>query len=255
MKKRTLSKLEAIKLTKKLAESVKLHKVKKLLKKEEVEAGEVYAVVTPTSGEASVTFKNGELMVGPFASEEEAKAAVGDDVQLVTGDADTGEVAPMSDEMLVNDEMSGEPMMEKKIRSNMLRMRKQVVESIRSKVKADILSESEALDIDTDAVTGEESKESGEAGALDDGGQIASFVSANDTGSTENDIDTDQSADADSSDDNLLEAKVGQLVNVFDRKTMAKVDTGIVESIKAGKVQISESDTYDIKQFKFQKLA
>jgi hypothetical protein len=268
---RKLTKMEAFKLVRKLKES---KQAIKFYKKEDAEEGEVYAVVTPDGGELSVTFQDGDLLVGPFSSDDAAKAAVGDDVVTVAGADGGGDVEPiesddlgldggMTDDILAspenNSDMDDTKMTEaqKKIRSNMLRLRRNVVEAIQKRVKSDILRESEALDIETDVKTGDAVTDDA-AGALDhQGGQIASFVNAADTGSTDLKVDASQDADAPNSDANLLEQSIGKgnLVNVFDRKTNAKVDTGMVESITAGKVKISESDEYDVRSYRFQVLA
>jgi hypothetical protein len=260
MKKRNLSRMEAFKLVRKLKES---KKAVKFLKVEDAQADETYAVVSPEGGDATVTFKNGEMLVGPFSSPEAAQAELGADVQLVTGDADDGAVSPVPDDLAGNpagddevllDDEGGDAMTEKQIKSNLLRMRKQVVESISKRVKADILRESEALDIETDAKAGDAAKEDG-AGTLDNKGQIASFVNAADTGSTDTSIDADQSASAKNIDQNVMEARAGQLVNVFERGTMKKVDTGMVESSGKGQVKMSGGDSYDINTYTFQVLA
>lgn len=252
--KKSISRVAAFKLVRKVNESAET-KIK-LYKKEEAEEGEVYAVVTPDGGDATVTFQNGEMLVGPFTSPEAAQELVGDDVQVVT--CCDGEIVPEEqtpeDEVLVDDEMKTETKGKKTV-SNLMRMRKQVAESIRKQVKADILRESEALDVDTDVKDDDASTEDA-AGALDDqGGAIASFINDQDLGPNEQDTGADQDPAADDSDENILEARAGQLVNVFERKTGQKVDTGLVESVNNGVVMISESDSYSAKEYKFQVLA
>lgn len=374
--KRKLTKLEAFKLRKNIAESTK--KQVRVVRKEDFEEGEVYAAIDMGDG-ATVTFDDGSLFVGPFASEEEAKAAVGDDVMLVSGDVDSEagmeqpvegddeleglvkesvatvdsavfqNIMGMSPEEAVEEyqvntdrfaELSsaldsgkwvygGSPEVyykgmsqvfdgalttfasagerdaylltsvaengdleitdslnsitsaqdydmqhlskitesktqnsQKKgstMKSNMLRINKRVVESIRQRVKADIMRESEALDsLDTDADKTDQSTEDG-AGAHDFKG-VASFVNAEDTGPNELDsLESDQDPAADSSEDNMLETasyvRLESLVNVLDTKTGKKVDTGIVESVsKKGEVKVN-GEVYTTAGFKFVQLA
>lgn len=244
--KKSLSKAAAFRAVRKLNESKKGSV--KFLKVEDAEEGETYAVVSPDGGEATVTFDNGQLLVGPFSSPEAAQAELGPDVQLVTGDADGGAVSPAkeTDPLLATEGKNMKP--------NLMRMRRQVAESIRKQVKADILRESEALDVDSDVKNGDASTE-GAAGALDaNGGQIASFINDRDTGSTNLDVPTDSDPAADNSDDNLIEARTGQLVNVVDVRTGKKVDTGMVESISGKSVKIGE-ELYESKNYKFHVLA
>lgn len=255
--KRKLTKLEAFKLRKVVAESTK--KQVRVVRKEDFEEGEVYAAIDMGDG-ATVTFDDGSLFVGPFASEEEAKAAVGGDVMLIGGDVDSemeGNLAPNSEEG--NEELDELMKEGKDMKSNMLRINKRVVESIRQRVKADIMRESEALDsLDTDADKTGQSTEDG-AGAHDFKG-VASFVNAKDTGPNElNSLKSDQDPAADSSEDNMLEAasyvRLESLVNVLDTKTGKKVDTGIVESVsKKGEVKVN-GEVYTTTDFKFIQLA
>jgi len=247
--KKTLSKQAALRAVRKLNESKKGSV--KFLKVEDAEAGEVYAVVSPDGGEATVTFDNGQMLVGPFSSPEAAQAELGDDVQIVTGDADGGAVSPVDGEGGEADPLLATE--GKKMKSNLMRMRKQVAESIRKQVKSDILRESEALDIDTDVKNDDGSTENA-AGALDgNGGQIASFVNDQDTGPNDLNVDSDSDPAADSSDDNLIEAREGQLVNVIDRKSGKKVDTGLIESTAGGKIKIGE-ELYKAKGYQFKVL-
>lgn len=260
-----LTKMEAFRIVRSLKES---KTPIRFYKKEDSEEGAVYAVVTPDGGEMSVTFdpSNGDLLIGPFSSEDAAKAAVGDDVVTVAGVEGGGDVEPMEpaaeeDEVLANLDQNksdiGDTMTEtqKKIRSNMLRLRKNVVESISKRVKADILRESELLDIDTDIKDGTAATDLA-AGALDSG-KVASFVNDADTGSTDTSADATQDPAAKNIDANILEGALtkGQLVNVYDRKTGAKVDTGMVESIKSNKVKLGESDEYSASDYRFHVLA
>lgn len=242
IKKRKLFKTEAFKLVRILAES----KIK-FIKREDVEEGEVYAVVTPTADDPTVTFKDGDILVGPFADSEEAKAAVGDDVVLVSGDVDDA-IIPVEDEVLEFD-----PVTKETIRSNLMRMRKTVIERVRSKVRHDIMREAEALGTDTDVENDDKVVDGGEAGAtnLD---KLATFVNAADTGSTSNDVEATQSADADNIDDNLIEANVNNLVNVYN-KAGNKVDNGMIESIRGGSVYLFGSGAYAISKHRFQVIA
>jgi len=240
--KKTLSKLAALRAVRKLNES-KRGSVK-FLKVEDAEAGEVYAVVSPDGGEATVTFDDGQMLIGPFSSPKAAQAELGPDVQLVQGDADGGAVKPIGDPVLATEKRG--------LKSNMLRMRSKVAEAIRKQVKADILRESQALDIETDADNGGASTEDG-AGAVDQSG-IPSFVNAADLGPNELKVGADQDPAADSSEDNLLEAREGQLVNVIDRKSGKKVDTGLIESTAGGKIRIG-GELYEAKGYQFKVLA
>lgn len=243
--KKALRKAAAFWLVRKVNESKKGSI--KFLKVEDAEAGETYAVVNPDGGEATVTFDNGQMLVGPFSSPEAAQAELGPDIQIVTGDADGGAVTPIED---------GDPVLAtegSKMKPNLLRMRKQVAESIRKQVKIDILRESEALDIDTNVKNDDGSTENA-AGALDgNGGQIASFINDRDTGPNGLNVDSDSDPAADSSDDNLIEAREGQLVNVIDRKSGKKVDTGLIESTAGGKIKIGE-ELYEAKGYQFKVL-
>jgi hypothetical protein len=254
MKKRKLTRLEAFQAVKSLKESKKAIKFVKL---EDVGEAEVFAVVTPSAGGAEVKFQDGDMLVGPFASEEEAQEQLGTDVQLVVGDEGGAAVTEVEyEEMPENEEMETKMKTEmKKPQSNMLRLRKQVVESIHAKVKADILRESEALDVETDVKSGEASTDAA-AGATDLS-KTAASVNAEDLGSNDNKVDADQSADAKNSDANLLEnaPQAGQLVNIIDRKTNSKVDTGIVESVKGKEVKLESSDAYSVIDYKVQILA
>lgn len=265
MKKRNLSKMEAFRIVRKLKES-KNAKLKstKFVKLEDAEQGETYGVVSPEGGDATVTFKDGEMLIGPFSSPEAAQAELGADVQLVTGDADVGAVPVVDapgmdggDEMLLTDE-EGDPMTESKVKSNLMRMRKSVVEGLSKRVKADILRESEALDIDTDAKSAAASTDDA-AGALEKmGGQIATFINDKDTGSTDNDVNASQKPDATNIDQNVMEAAMvnaGQLINVFERATNKKIDTGMVETSGKGVVKMAGGDSYDAKTYSFQILA
>lgn len=378
--KRKLTKLEAFKLRKTISESAK--KRVRVVRKEDFEEGEVYAAIDMGDG-ATVTFDDGSLFIGPFASEEEAKTAVGDDVVLVNGDVDSeagmkqsAEGEPEGDDELeglvkeaiatvdskvfqdimdmspdeaveeyqVNTDRvaelskaldggkwvyGGSPEVyykgmsqvfdgelttfasvgernayllisvmengdlevadslssitsaqdydmqhlskitesktknsQKKgfaMKSNMLRINKRVVESIRKRVKADIMRESEALDsLDTDADKTNQSTEDG-AGAHDFK-SVASFVNAEDTGPNELDsLESDQDPAADSSEDNMLETasyiRLESLVNVLNTKTGKKVDTGVVESVnKKGEVKVN-GEIYSTTDFKFVQLA
>jgi len=244
--KRKMTRKEAFVTARTLAES----KVK-FVKMEDVEEGEVYAVVTPTIDDPTVTFKDGDLLIGPFSSEEEAQAAIGDDVTLVSGDADGGPVTDIG----LDDVLATEPKTESKIRSNLMRLRRRAIESTRAAVRRAIMREAVALDVDTDVKSGDASTENG-AGATNLS-NLATFVNDHDTGSTDTTAGAaaDQSASAENSDDNLIEARVGALVNVYETKTGRKVDTGTIARAKNGSVALESGESYSPAKYRFQVLA
>jgi hypothetical protein len=250
MARKKLTRLAAFKLVRALKESKKIG----FIKREDVDDDQVYGVVSGTAGDATVKFADGDMLVGPFASVDDAKAALGPDAVTVGGKGGASDLPP-GDEVLMDDDDAalGDPMTEKRIRSNMLRMRKGVVERIRAKVKADILKESESLDVVTDVKDGTAADEAG-AGVADIKGGIASFVTDMNAGDNTNLIsagkDSDSDPDAENSNANILE----KLVNVHEVGTKAKVDTGIVEAIRNGKAVVNGIE-YEIKTHIFKRLA
>jgi hypothetical protein len=261
-KKGRIPKLEAFRLVRKVRTEGAKPGVRQakfgFVKREDIEDGATYAIVGGTEGDPSVTFKDGEMMVGPFQDEAAAVAAVGDQVELVTGGVDPADDAPVSDEMIPGGEDAlPVDVMEKRIQSNLLRLRRGTVERIRDRVRADILAESEKLDIDTDVKAGEESTDLA-AGELDHmGAPIPPKVAdPKDTGPNKlASVKSDSDPDADNSDDNLLECRRGHLVQVVETATGKQVDTGLVESSRKGIVKIEGGDKYDSKEFQFRRLA
>jgi hypothetical protein len=227
---RKITRVEAFKLVRGVKESKNPVRFVKL---EDVEEGEVYGVVTPDAGDATVKMVDGDLLVGPFSSPEEAREAMGDDVALVSGEGG-GEVSevPAGEEQVLIDKGMNES--EKKVRSNLMRMRRNVVESLAARVKKDIQRESETLDVDTDVKPGQGSTEDA-AGALDSPTLKGKVGDPKDTGPNAlKGVDADQDPSAQNSDSNLLECSKGQFVKVVDENGK-QVDSGIVsESTKAG---------------------
>lgn len=257
MAKRKLSRLEAFKLTRSLLARAKTESARKAvprlmkpsrLKKED--ADDVFIVVNTEPGNAEVKFQDGNLLVGPFDSEEAAQTAAGEDVVTVTG----GEASGAMDG---GGEGDFEPELHERrsALSNFLRTRPKVAEGVRRAVLARIKRESDALaGVNTDVKNGEGSTEDA-AGAVDSSG-VASFVNAADNGPNKLSTPTDSDPAAKDSDANVLESNVqaGMLVNV---QTAAgrKVDTGLVESVRGGIVRLEGGEEYQLKSHRFERLA
>lgn len=249
VKNRKLTRVEAVKAIRKLNENRK--RKLRLMREDEVESsGDVFAVVT-MNGDSEVKFIDGNLLIGPFDSEEAAAAAVGDDVVTVTGDEVINNASDDTSDVEVL-----EPELEegaRKVRSNFLRMRKQVAEAVRRKVLARIRRESEELDsLDSDVKKGDEATDAGEAG-VHDFDHLATSVNPPEESGEKLDVDTDSDATADNSDDNVLESaalyQVGCLVDIVDRVSNKKVDTAIIESYGQGKFTVEGGEVYATKQY------
>ncbi len=256
MKKRKITRLEALKLQRRLvAESkgktlVRAQSARHLKKENE---DDVFVVVTMDADDATVKFQDGNMLVGPFDSEEAAQSAAGEDVVTVTGGEVGAAGAPAAD-----DGVALEPELHegRRMASNFLRTRRRVAESVARSVLARIRRESDALaGVKTDVKNGDEATDKGEAGVTDMTG-VASFVNAADLGPNELKTPTDSDPAAKNSDENVLESHMvgaGMLVNVTIGGR--KVDTGVVESVRGGKVVLEGGIDYDAKTHQFERLA
>jgi hypothetical protein len=247
MKKRKITRAEAFSLLRNLKEANKGKKLARFVKREDAGEGEVFIVVSgPEGDQPEIKFVDGNLLVGPFASEEEAQEAGGEDVLTVTGaevtsnsgggDGDAG-VAPEAE------------LEERRLVSNFLRTRPRVAEGIRARIRARIQKESEELaSNDSDVKKGDGATEGG-AGTTDFD-TLASFVNPPEASGQKLSTPTDSDATANHIDKNVLESvnqlSVGRLVNVIDRKTGLKIDNGVVESCTKGELVLEGGEKHDL---------
>lgn len=224
----------------------------------EAEEDEVFIVVALDGDDgAELHFTDGNLLVGPFDSEEDAQDAAGEDVITVTG----GEVEAFDDPAPAGDEGGDDPELHERRRpaANHLRLRKKVAENIRRQTLLRIRKESEELDSLVTDVTDTDEAGTGEAGAHDFT-DVVGFVNDADLGPNELDsLESDSDPAADHIDDNLLESRasasflaVGRLVDVYEKGV--KVDTGIVESVKGNIVVVEGGLEYDLRQHQFKSV-
>ena len=244
MKKRKITRAEAFSLLRNLKEARKGKKLARFVKREDAGENEVFIVVSgPEGDQPEIKFVDGNLLVGPFASEEEAQEAGGEDVLTVTGAEvtsnsggdDDGAPAPEAE------------LEERRLMSNFLRTRPRVAESLRARIRARIRKESEELaSNDSDVKKGDGATE-GDAGTIDFD-TLASFVNPPEASGQKLDTPTDSDATANHIDKNVLESvnqiAVGRLVNIIDRKTGLKIDNGVVESYAKGELVLEGGEKH-----------
>ena len=245
MKKRKITRAEAFGLLRNLKEANKGKKLARFVKREDAGESEVFIVVSgPEGDQPEIKFVDGNLLVGPFASEEEAQEAGGEDVLTVTGaevncHSDGGASAPVPEAELE----------ERRLMSNFLRTRPRVAESLRARIRARIRKESEELaSNDSDVKKGDSATEGG-AGTTDFD-TLASFVNPPEASGQKLDTPTDSDATANHIDKNVLESvnqiAVGRLVNIIDRKTGLKIDNGVVESYAKGELVLEGGEKHNL---------
>ena len=242
LKKHKITRAEAFGLIRNLKESTKGKKAVRFIKREDVGEGEVFVVVSgPKGDQPEIKFVDGNLLVGPFASEEEAQEAGGEDVLTVTG-AEVNSNSGGAGATVPEAELE-----ERRLMSNFLRTRPRVAESIRARVRARIRKESEELaSNDSDVKKGDGATEGG-AGTTDFD-TLASFVNPPEASGQKLDTPTDSDATANHIDKNVLESvnqiAVGRLVNIIDRKTGQKIDNGVVEAYAKGELTLEGGEKH-----------
>ncbi len=219
----------------------------RFIKPEDAGEDEVFIVVSgPEGDQPEIKFVDGNLLVGPFASEEEAQSAGGEDVLTVTG----AEVNSNSGGGDADDATAPEAELEeRRLMSNFLRTRPRVAESIRARVRARIRKESEELaSNDSDVKEGDAATDAG--AGVTDFDTLASFVNPPNDSGQKLDTPTDSDATADHIDKNVLESvnqiAVGRLVNVIDRKTGQKIDNGVVEAYAKGELTLEGGEKHSL---------
>lgn len=245
MKKRKITRAEAFSLLRNLKEANKGKKLARFVKREDAGESEVFIVVSgPEGDQPEIKFVDGNLLVGPFASEEEAQEAGGEDVLTVTGAEVTSNSGGDDGAPVPEAELE-----ERRLMSNFLRTRPRVAESLRARIRARIRKESEELaSNDSDVKKGDGATE-GDAGTIDFD-TLASFVNPPEASGQKLDTPTDSDATANHIDKNVLESvnqiAVGRLVNIIDRKTGLKIDNGVVESYAKGELVLEGGEKHDL---------
>ena len=243
MKKRKITRAEAFGLVRNLKESAKGKKAVRFVKREDASESEVFIVVSgPEGSQPEIKFVDGNLLVGPFASEEEAQEAGGEDVLTVTGAEVTSNSGGDDGVPVPEAELE-----ERRLMSNFLRTRPRVAESIRARVRARIRKESEELaSNDSDVKKGDAATDAG--AGVTDFDTLASFVNPPNDSGQKLDTPTDSDATANHIDKNVLESvnqiAVGRLVNIIDRKTGLKIDNGVVESYAKGELVLEGGEKH-----------